>query len=220
MIFRKNIKSMSNNISTYHDDIFDKYREQLSIIIDNNSRIAVIELLASLIIERVVQKTLSDQAEGKLIPLIVMRSGLFMLSAYRNSLPETPIGTILPYREIFGEKPKIIYRDIPQICEDSILLISDNIINTGLTMATCIENIYTGFPSLRENPQRIKIVSIFGTQKGIKLFHDEYPDIEINIVWDNLDTDIEGYITGINFDLGESCFGGSSSPRLTWINNP
>ena len=103
----------------------------------------------------------------------ILRAGLGMVDGLKTLVPNARVGYIGMYRDQETLKPVPYYFKMPENAEDIPAIIVDPALATGGSIEDSIRR-------LKElGYKKIKVMAIFASNIGIKLIHDNHPDVEL-----------------------------------------
>lgn len=141
---------------------------------------------------------LSDNAVA-VVP--ILRAGLGMVEALQNILPIAKIGHIGLYRDEMSLKPVEYYKKLPSDINERVVFIADPMLATGGSLSSAITSVK------KNNPIKIKVLSIIAAPEGIKRLTKYHPDVDIYAAVVDEKFDEDGYILPGLGDAGDRLFG-------------
>ncbi|MBR4121941.1 MAG: uracil phosphoribosyltransferase [Erysipelotrichaceae bacterium] len=103
----------------------------------------------------------------------ILRAGLGMVDGLKTLLPTARVGYVGLYRDQETLQPVTYYFKMPVDAENDPAIIVDPALATGGSIATTIKYLKeAGY-------NKIKVMSIFASDVGVKLIYDQYPDVKI-----------------------------------------
>lgn len=130
----------------------------------------------------------------------VLRSGLGMVDAFLTMLPSSKVHHIGIYRESATLSPVEYYNKLPSQCDSDRGFILDPMVATGGTAIVCVH-------MLKEwGLQRIHLVVLVASEKGIQAVRKAHPDIEITCAAIDDTLDEQGYVCPGLGDAGDRLF--------------
>lgn len=103
----------------------------------------------------------------------ILRAGLGMVNGLKTLMPSARIGYVGMYRDQETLKPVTYYYKMPVNGEEHPALVLDPALATGGTILETIKKLK------EEGYQKIKVLSVFASETGCNLIHNEFPDIKI-----------------------------------------
>lgn len=134
-----------------------------------------------------------------LIP--ILRAGLGMVEGVWDLMPSSEVWHIGLYRDEKTLKPVQYYNKLPIEPRVSVCLILDPMLATGGSATATIDVLKNW------GVKRIKFVGIIGAPEGIKLVHENHPDVPIYLAAIDRQLNERGYILPGLGDAGDRQFG-------------
>ncbi|RJQ40939.1 MAG: uracil phosphoribosyltransferase [Anaerolineaceae bacterium] len=131
----------------------------------------------------------------------ILRAGLGMVEGVWDLMPSSEVWHIGLYRDEKTLKPVEYYNKLPIEPRVSVCLILDPMLATGGSATATIDVLK------RWGVKRIKFVGIIGAPEGIKLVHDNHPDVPIHLAAIDRQLNEHGYILPGLGDAGDRQFG-------------
>jgi len=103
----------------------------------------------------------------------ILRAGLGMVDGMRELLPTAKVGHVGLYRDEETLQPVHYYFKLPEDVQKGEVIIVDPALATGVSANAAIDLIK------KEGCTRIKMVCIFAAAQGVKLLHDNHPDVPV-----------------------------------------
>ncbi len=128
----------------------------------------------------------------------ILRAGLGMVDGLRTLLPTARVGHVGLYRDQETLKPVTYYFKMPVNMEEYPAIIVDPALATGGSIDATINYLKeAGY-------RRIKVMSIFASDVGVKLLYENHPDVKIyaaKYIPEGLNKD--GFIVTAAGDIGD-----------------
>ncbi len=134
-----------------------------------------------------------------LIP--ILRAGLGMVEGVWDLMPSSEVWHIGIYRDEKTLKPVQYYNKLPIEPRVSVCLILDPMLATGGSATATIDVLK------QWGVKRIKFVGVIGAPEGIKVVHDNHPDVPIYLAAIDRQLNEHGYILPGLGDAGDRQFG-------------
>ncbi|MHB8808224.1 MAG: uracil phosphoribosyltransferase [Anaerolineaceae bacterium] len=131
----------------------------------------------------------------------ILRAGLGMVEGVWDLMPSSEVWHIGLYRDEKTLKPVQYYNKLPIEPRVSVCLILDPMLATGGSATATIDVLKNW------GVKRIKFVGIIGAPEGIKLVHDNHPDVPIYLAAIDRQLNERGYILPGLGDAGDRQFG-------------
>ena len=103
----------------------------------------------------------------------ILRAGLGMVDGLKTLLPTARVGYVGLYRDQATLKPVRYYYKMPVDAENDPAIIVDPALATGGSIDATIDYLK------QDGYKRIKVMSIFASDVGVKLLYDRHPDVKI-----------------------------------------
>jgi len=143
----------------------------------------------------------SPKLTDEVIIVPVLRAGLAMLFGAMHLLPKSKVGFIGLERDEKTAVAREYYCKIPEIKNNSVVIITDPMLATGGSLLHLLHKITP------LKPKEIRIVSVISAPEGIKLIRSEFPDVHIfTAAIDEKLNNIKYIVPGIG-DYGDRYFG-------------
>ncbi len=159
----------------------------------------------------VVVRTPLGEAKGlvledldKVIIVEILRAAMPLVEGLLKAFPEARIGVIAAKRREEGGiiDVDIYYARIPDV-ENSIVIVADPMLATGVTLSSAIKEVLK-----RGIPKRLLTISVISTPVGIERVLSTYPNAEIYTVAIDEVLNKDGFIVPGLGDAGDRAFGG------------
>ena len=103
----------------------------------------------------------------------ILRAGLGMVDGLKRLVPNAKVGYIGMYRDQESLKPVPYYFKMPENALDLPTIIVDPALATGGSIEESIRLLK------EQGYKKIKVMALFASNVGVKLIHDNHPDVEI-----------------------------------------
>ena len=131
----------------------------------------------------------------------ILRAGIAMLPAAFTLLPKAKVGFVGLERDEETAEAREYYYKMPEITENSTVIIVDPMLATGGSIVHVLERL-TKTPA-----KEIRIVCVISAPEGIEKVHGKFPNIKIfTAVVDDLLNDKKYIVPGLG-DYGDRYFG-------------
>jgi len=170
----------------------------LKIDFDRTSKLRHLILATKLMIEELA--LLENGCRNGKPYVFVLRGGLLFGTITPTKLRKSIGGYCIASHNRNMDIFKIKYRDYPPNTRDEGCLLMDMIINSGVTICGCINDIITKTGC---DVHKTEIVALFAGEKGIKRIRSEYPDINIHVCMPYIPVGKDKLLENIEFDAGE-----------------
>lgn len=158
--------------------------------------------LEETIIETPLEKTSVKTLSGKKLAIVpVLRAGLGMVEGILKLVPNAKVGHIGLYRDPETLKPVDYYCKLPKDISERDILVVDPMLATGGSAAAAVAHIK------ERGGRRISLVALLAAPEGIKVFHEEHPDVDIYTASIDRCLNDHGYILPGLGDAGDRLFG-------------
>lgn len=152
-------------------------------------------------IETPIATMRSPKLADEIIVVPVLRAGLAMLFGAMHLLPKSKIGFVGLERD---EKTAIAheyYWKLPQINQNSVVIVTDPMLATGGSVAHLIERV------AKEQPKQIRVVSVISAPEGVDMINKRFPEVEIFTAHLDEKLNDQKYIVPGLGDYGDRYFG-------------
>lgn len=139
--------------------------------------------------------------KDELVLVAILRAGLGMVDSIKKIMPNISIGHIGLSRDEDTLKPNQYYYKMPDINDDSIVIICDPMLATAGSAIAAINLIK------QHKPKKIIFVGLLGCDYGVKTLSEEHPDIDIYLAGCDKILNDKGYIVPGLGDAGDRIFG-------------
>lgn len=103
----------------------------------------------------------------------VLRSGIVMLFGALELLPKAKVGFVGLERDEKTAIASEYYWKLPPINSNSVVIVTDPMLASGGSLLHLLKKIAP------HKPKQIRVVSVIAAPEGIKLIHDEFPEVQI-----------------------------------------
>lgn len=122
-------------------------------------------------IETPLEKMDGEVIAAQVVIATIFRAGLAMLGPAVTLFPSTPVGFIGLERDEKTAVAKEYYWKMPEITNDSIVLLLDPMLATGGSLIHVLEKI--------KEAKEIRIVTIISAPEGIRAVNNAFPNVRI-----------------------------------------
>ncbi|KNF09726.1 uracil phosphoribosyltransferase Upp [Gottschalkia purinilytica] len=153
-------------------------------------------------IETPLTRAKSEVISGKKLGIVpILRAGLGMVEGMLNLLPTVKVGHIGLYRDPETLQPVEYYCKLPTDLQERDLIVLDPMLATGGSAKAAIT-------FLKERgATNIKLMCLIAAPEGVKVVHDEHPDVDIYLGGLDEKLNDHGYILPGLGDAGDRLFG-------------
>lgn len=152
-------------------------------------------------IETPVGSTDTQKLQGKFVFVTILRAGLAMLPAALQIIPTAPVGFLGLKRDEVTAIAKEYYRNLPEIDNETTVILADPMLATGGSMLHTLEQIGA------YSPKEIRVVTVICAPEGIVKVHEKFPTITIvTAAVDEKLNDKKYILPGLG-DFGDRYFG-------------
>lgn len=152
-------------------------------------------------IETPLTKMQAPQLADEIIVVPVLRAGLAMLFGAMHLLPKSKIGFVGLERDEQTAIAHEYYWKLPQINENSVVIVTDPMLATGGSVAHLIDRV------TKEHPKQIRVVSVISAPEGVKMINQRFPDVGIFTAHLDEKLNEKKYIVPGLGDYGDRYFG-------------
>ena len=179
-----------------------KFRELIREIAGLIAYEATSDLLISPIeIDTPLTKTTGSELTEKIGLVPILRAGLGMVEGVWDLMPTAEVWHIGLYRNEETLQPVEYYNKLPVAPSVGVCVILDPMLATGGSAAATISILK------KWGVNRIKFMGIIGAPEGIKVVHDEHPDVPLYLAAVDDHLNEVGYIVPGLGDAGDRQFG-------------
>lgn len=146
-------------------------------------------------------ETIGKKLNQKYVLVPILRAGLGMVNSFVTILPEITIGHIGVQRNPDSLKAEPYYLKLPKIDADTIVIVCDPMLATGVSAVHAISSL------MEKGVSKIKFVSILSSPTGIKTLSSKFPTIQIYTAKIDERLDENAYIVPGLGDAGDRIFG-------------
>lgn len=190
---------LMRNKETSSKDFRDLLQEVAGLMVYETTRHLQLE---EIIIETPLEKTAVHSLSGKKLAIVpVLRAGLGMVEGILKLIPNAKVGHIGLYRDPETLKPVDYYCKLPKDISERDILVVDPMLATGGSAAAAVSHI-KGMGG-----RRISLVALLAAPEGVKVFHEEHPDVDIYTAAIDRCLNDHGYILPGLGDAGDRLFG-------------
>jgi len=184
------------------DTPFGVFRDTLSDV----STILAYEVLRSLSTRSVPVSTPLEDTTGfvldeNVIVVPILRAGLGMIDGFIRFLPEARVGHLGMYRDEETHKPVDYYANMPATLDRSRIFVVDPMLATGGSSVGAINYLKS------RGAGAISFVCLVAAPEGIKVLHDNHPDVPIYAAAVDRELDANAFIRPGLGDAGDRIFG-------------
>ncbi len=152
-------------------------------------------------VETPFEKVKCRTLDTNIIIVPILRAGLGMVDGIRRIIPFAKVGHIGMYRNENTLKPVEYYFKLPEVDDNTTVLLVDPMLATG-------NSCNKGIDLLKEKGvKKIIYVGLVGCPQGIKAVEERHPDVEIYLVAVDRELSDIGYILPGLGDCGDRLFG-------------
>jgi len=143
----------------------------------------------------------TQRLKDEVIVVPVLRAGLAMLFGAIHLLPKSKVGFVGLQRDERTAIAAEYYWKLPQIGQNSVVIITDPMLATGGSLLHLLKKI----DPLK--PKEIRIVSVIAAPEGLELIRKDFPKVEIfTAAIDDYLNNVKYIVPGIG-DYGDRYFG-------------
>ena len=152
-------------------------------------------------IETPLKKISAQKLADEIVIVPVLRSGTAMLFGEMQLLPKSKIGFVGLERDEETAVAREYYWKLPPISKNSVVMVVDPMLATGGSILHLLKKVAL------EKPKEMRVVSVISSPEGIKLIHQNFPQVKIftAAVDDHLN-DKKFIVPGLG-DYGDRYFG-------------
>lgn len=190
---------LMRNKDTSSKDFRDLVQEVAGLMVYETTRHLQLE---ETIIETPLEKSVVKTLSGKKLAIVpVLRAGLGMVEGILKLVPNAKVGHIGLYRDPETLKPVDYYCKLPNDISERDIFVVDPMLATGGSAAAAVSHIKA------RGGRRISLVALLAAPEGIKVFHEEHPDVDIYTASIDRCLNDHGYILPGLGDAGDRLFG-------------
>lgn len=190
---------LMRNKDTSSKDFRDLVQEVAGLMVYETTRHLQLE---ETIIETPLEKAAVKTLSGKKLAIVpVLRAGLGMVEGILKLIPNAKVGHIGLYRDPETLKPVDYYCKLPKDISERDIFVVDPMLATGGSAVAAVSHIKA------MGGRRVSLVSLLAAPEGIKVFHEEHPDIDIYAASIDRCLNDHGYILPGLGDAGDRLFG-------------
>ncbi len=140
-------------------------------------------------------------AGRKLALVPVLRAGLGMVEGMLNLIPAAKVGHIGLYRDETTLQPVEYYCKLPSDIAEREVIVLDPMLATGGSASDAIAQIK------KHGALHIKFIGLIAAPEGLKVLHENHPDVDIYVGTLDEGLNEHGYIVPGLGDAGDRIFG-------------
>jgi uracil phosphoribosyltransferase len=153
-------------------------------------------------IETPVATTMAPTLDGKKVVLVsILRAGSGILDGMLEILPSARVGHIGLYRDPKTLTAVEYFYKVPDNMGDRQCIVVDPMLATGNSAVAAVSRLKAS------GPKSIKFVCLLTCPEGIKVFHDQHPDVPIFTAAIDTGLNEKSYIVPGLGDAGDRLFG-------------
>ncbi|MBN1233088.1 MAG: uracil phosphoribosyltransferase [Candidatus Coatesbacteria bacterium] len=179
-------------------------------------RIMGYELIKTMSIKKIKVETPIGQADGVEIPdrdniviVQILRASMPFVEGLIKAFPEAKMGVVSAKRiegsndSDFRFKIEMDYMNVPEISQDTILLLADPMLASGSTLLKVIDELLK-----LGNPKRLIVAAVIASPLGVERLFQNFPQAELIVAALDPSLNDNGYIVPGLGDAGDRAFGG------------
>src|SRR3989344_8776820 len=124
-------------------------------------------------IETPLEKMTAEKLADEIVVVPVLRSGVCMLFGALKLLPKSKVGFVGLERDEETAIASEYYWKMPPITKHTVVIVTDPMLATGGSILHLLHHVS------KEKPKEIRVACVISAPEGIKVIHDEYPDVKI-----------------------------------------
>ncbi len=145
----------------------------------------------------------APQLSDDVIIVPILRAGLAMMLGAIKMLPKLKVGLLGMERDEETAEAREYYKKIPEIGEDSVVIVTDPMLATGGTVLHALDEIS------KYKCKEIRVVSVVAAPEGLAAIRQKYPKVKIfTAALDEKLNDVKYIVPGLG-DYGDRYFGTS-----------
>lgn len=148
-----------------------------------------------------LEQTTGYALQGGVVVVPVLRSGLTLLHAFTQCIPEATIGYVGLKRDETTLVPKEYYCNVPPLDENTTVVILDPMLATGGSMCAAIDDLK------KRGATHIIAAAVLAAPEGIAEVEREHPDVRIVCAAMDRALNSHGYIVPGLGDAGDRAHG-------------
>lgn len=140
-------------------------------------------------------------AGKKLCFVSVLRAGDGLLQGMLDLIPGARVGHLGMYRDHETLQPVAYYNKLPDQMEDRVAIVVDPMLATGGSGAAAVAEVK------KAGATDIRFVALVAAPEGVKVFHEQHPDVPVYTAALDSHLNEKGYIVPGLGDAGDRLFG-------------
>ena len=145
--------------------------------------------------------TIGYEYKQEIMIVPILRAGLGLVEGISELIPQAVQGHIGIYRDEKTFEAKQYFFKVPNVAKDSLILIVDPMLATGISASTAITLLKNkGF-------RNIYLVCLVGVEEGTRFIQKNHPDVNIYLAAKDKQLDKNMYIVPGLGDAGDRIFG-------------
>ena len=153
-------------------------------------------------IETPLEVTHAPLLAGKKLCLIsILRAGNGLLDGLLDLVPSARVGHIGLYRDPETLVPVEYYLKLPTDVHDRVAIVVDPMLATGHSAAAAVARVKAA------GAEHILFVCLLAAPEGLRVFHEEHPDVAVYTASIDRELDGHGYIRPGLGDAGDRLYG-------------
>jgi uracil phosphoribosyltransferase len=153
-------------------------------------------------IDTPLEPTQAPLLAGKKLCLIsILRAGNGLLDGFLDLVPSARVGHIGLYRDPATLVPVEYYLKLPADVRERVAIIVDPMLATGHSAAAAVARVKAA------GAEQIMFLCLLAAPEGLRLFHDEHPDVPVYTAAVDRELDSHGYIRPGLGDAGDRLYG-------------
>lgn len=176
-------------------------------LVDELSVLLAYEATTELPLRPVMVRTPLEEMEGraiagkKVVLVPILRAGLGMVDGVLRLMPSVRVGHVGLYRDHDTLEPHHYYFKIPGEAEARQFIVLDPMLATGGSAVAAVSKLKEG------GANDIQLMCIVAAPEGVRLMHEEHPDVGIITAALDRELNEKGYILPGLGDAGDRLFG-------------
>ncbi len=152
-------------------------------------------------IETPIERTLGAELSVDLVLVPILRSGLTLLHAFSELVPQAKIGYVGLKRDEQSLEAKEYYCNIPALSPSTIVVVLDPMLATGGSMCATLKDLKS------RGAHTIRAACVLAAPEGIARVQQEHPDVELVCAAEDKGLNAHGYIVPGLGDAGDRAHG-------------